>query len=203
MSKDATAISAFIVTRPVLRFAMPSKAAVEKIITGLELEQSNRVLADHWLSLWDGDALPPRAKFSPAKLKSFLPGMLLFDVVPDRGVTVRLAGTGYRTVLEKDPTGSDWIAAAPESHRATRLKVFSIVARGGVLVAHRRIAMLSGSDYISEEILLPFAPDANGVVTILARVNFGESQFRNIRSIPQVTGDPLDVKLVPFAQAHD
>ena len=109
---------------------MPSKRAVENIIAGLDLEQSNRTLADHWLSLWEGDALPPRAKLNPAKLKSFLPGMLLFDVVPDRSITVRLAGTGYRYALQNDPTGTDWIAAAPESHRANRLKAFSTIARG-------------------------------------------------------------------------
>lgn len=177
---------------------MPSKRAVENIIAGLDLEQSNRTLADHWLSLWEGDALPPRAKLNPAKLKSFLPGMLLFDVVPDRSITVRLAGTGYRYALQKDPTGTDWIAAAPESHRANRLKAFSTIARGAVLIAHRRIGMLAGEDYISEEILLPFAPDASGVVTVMARVNFGEREFQRIRSVPQVTGEPLDVKIVPF-----
>src|SRR5262249_36640902 len=97
-----------------LRNVMPafSKAAVEKIIDGLNLEESNRVFAAHWLSLWDGDALPPGARFSPAKLKAFLPGLLKFEVVPDTRVIVRLAGTGYSNVLKKDPTGSDWIEAA-------------------------------------------------------------------------------------------
>ena len=177
---------------------MPDKSAVERILAELNLEASNRALADNWLSLWDGDALPPRSKFNPARLKNYLPGILLFDVVPDRSVTVRLAGTGYRYVLRKDPTGADWIAAAPESHRATRLSAFSAIARGAVLVAHRRVAMLHDDDFISEEIILPFAPEPNGVVTLLCRVNFSEIHFRRIKSIPQVTGDPLDVKLLPF-----
>lgn len=111
-----------------------SKAAVEKVIAGLNLEESNRLFAAHWLSLWDGDALPPSARFSPAKLKAFLPGLLKFEVVPDTRVIVRLAGTGYSYVLKKDPTGSDWIAAAPEHHRATRLKVFSTIARGAMML---------------------------------------------------------------------
>jgi len=179
---------------------MPSsrKATVEGIVAGLGLEASNRMLADHWLSLWENDAPPPRKNFSPGKLKSFLPGILLFDVVPDTSVTVRLAGTGYRYVLQKDPTGTDWIAAAPESHRANRLQAFSAIARGAILVAHRRVAMLHDDDFTSEEVILPFAPDTSGVVTLLCRVNFAEGQFHRIRSIPQVTGDPLDVKVVPF-----
>lgn len=178
-----------------------SKSAVEEIIADLNLEESNRAFAAHWLSIWDGDALPPGARFSPAKLKAFLPSLLKFEVVPDKRVTVRLAGTGYNYVLKKDPTGSDWIEAAPEDHRATRLKVFSTIARGAVLVAHRRIAMLHDDDFISEEILLPFAPDANGAVAVLGRVNFASGQFVRIRSVAQVTGDPLDHKLVPFPEA--
>ena len=175
-----------------------SRSAVERIVAGLNLEESNRVLAEHWLSLWDGNALPPRARFNPAKLKSYLPSILMFDVVPDRSVKVRLAGTGYRYVLERDPTGEDWIAAAPQSHRDTRLRSFSAIARGAVLVAHRRVAMLHDGQHVSEEILLPFAPDAHGVVTVLGRVNFKADEFRHIRSAPQILGDPLDVILVPF-----
>ncbi|MBS0273746.1 MAG: PAS domain-containing protein [Proteobacteria bacterium] len=180
-----------------------SKAAVEEIISGLNLEESNRVFAAHWLSLWEGDALPPGARFSPAKLKAFLPGLLKFDVVPDRRVTVRLAGTGYSNLLQKDPTGSDWIAAAPQDHRATRLRTFSAIARGAVLVAHRRVAMLHGDGMISEEILLPFAPETNGAVAVLGRVNFTPAQFMRVRSIAQVTGDPLDHTLVSFPQKTD
>lgn len=178
--------------------ATHSRSAAQKAIAGLNLEASNRELAEHWLSLWDGDALPPRGTFNPARLKSFLPGIMLFDVVPDRSVKVRLAGTGYRFVLERDPTDEDWIAAAPESHRAARLHSFSVIARGAVLVAHRRVAMLNDGEHISEEILVPFAPDANGVVTLLCRVNFKAEDFRHIKSMPQVLGDPLDVILVPF-----
>ena len=178
--------------------AVHSRRAVERIIAGLNLEESNRVLAEHWLSLWDGDALPPRAKFNPARLKSYLPSVLMFDVVPDRSVKVRLAGTGYRYVLDRDPTGEDWIDAAPEKQRATRLRSFSAIARGAVLVAHRRVAMLHDGEHISEEILLPFAPDAGGTVTVLGRVNFKAEEFRHIKSMPQILGDPLDVILVPF-----
>jgi hypothetical protein len=175
-----------------------SKAVAADIVSRLVLEERNREFVHHWLSLWDGDALPPWANFSPAKLKPFLPSILLFEVVPDNRVTVRLAGTGYRYILKTDPTGRDWIAAAPESHRATRLQVFSAVARGAILIAHRRISMLSGADHISEEILLPFAQEPKGYVPVLVHVNFRPEQFAEVKSIAQVTGDPLDYKLIPL-----
>lgn len=171
---------------------------VQDIVARLGLEASNRVLVDYWLSLWEGDALPPRAKFSPAKLKRFLPSIILFDVVPDARVTVRLVGTGYRYALGGNFTGKDWIAAAAEDHRAARLRVFSAVARGAIFVAHRRIAMLDSDAVVSEEVLLPFAPEPDGTVCVLVRVNFEGDQFQKIKSIPQVTGEPLDTKLVPF-----
>jgi len=78
--------------------------------------------------------------------------------------------------------------------------VFSTIARGAVLVAHRRVAMLHGDEFISEEVLLPFAPDAHGAVTVLGRVNFTPGHFVRVRSIAQVTGDPLDHTLVPFPE---
>lgn len=176
----------------------PNKRAAEDAVAQLELESSNAGLASHWLSLWQGDDLPARAAFHPAKLKPYLASILLFDVVPDQSVRVRLAGTGYRHILGAELTGQDWIAAAPESHRAIRLGLFSAVARGAIIMAHRRIAMTTGADYLSEEILLPFAREASGAHPVLVHVNFKPQQFLQIRSIPQVTGDPLDWKMLPL-----
>jgi hypothetical protein len=171
---------------------------VQEVLAKLDLEESNRALADHWLSLWDGDALPPRAKLNPGKLKEFLPNIIMFNVVPDVSVVVRLAGTGFRYFLDSELTGGDWIALAPESHRATRLQLFSSIARGAILVAHRRIAMTVGDDYLSEEVLLPFAPEPSGSSPVLVHVNFKAEHFLKIKSMTQVTGDPIDYKLVPL-----
>ena len=175
-----------------------SRVGVEDLVSRLALEERNREFVNHWISLWKGNTLPPWANFSPAKMKPFLSNILLFEVVPDHRVTVRLAGTGYRYILKTDPTGKDWIDAAPESHRATRLKTFSAVARGAILIAHRRIAMLSGVDHISEEVLLPFALEPSGYVPVLVHVNFRPEQFAKVKSIAQVTGDPLDYELIPL-----
>jgi hypothetical protein len=176
----------------------PNKRAAEDAVAQLDLEASNAALASHWLSLWPGDGLPPRAAFRPAALKPYLPSILLFDVVPDESVTVRLAGTGYRYILGAELTGQDWIAAAPPSHRAMRRGLFSTVARGAIVMAHRRIAMTTGEDFVSEEILLPFAREASGAHPVLVHVNFRPRQFLEIRSIAQVTGDPLDWKMLPL-----
>jgi hypothetical protein len=178
-----------------------SHAVAVSAVTELGLATANRALAEHWLSLWPGDALPPRAAFHPAKLKPFLASMLLFNVVPGLGVTVRLAGTGFAHILKTELTGADWIAAAPDDHRARRLEIFSTIARGAICVAHRRIAMSVGEDYISEEIMLPFAAEPGSTVqTVMVHVNFRPEQFLQIKSIKQVTGDPIDFRIVTLAR---
>src|ERR1700710_3054495 len=90
-----------------------SRAVVQRRVAELCLDTSNQVLVDHWFSLWSGDALPTREQFSPARIKPFLPSMLISEVVPDESITVRLAGTGYRVILGPGPTRADWIAGAP------------------------------------------------------------------------------------------
>ena len=172
-----------------------TRAVVEARIGALCLENSNQALVDHWFSLWDGDA---REQLSPGRIKPFLPSMIIFEVVPDQSVTVRLADTAHRFILEHDPTGSDWIAAAPANHREARLRTFSAVARGGFVVAHRRIAMLASDDHISEEIIFPLAARPSGSVPVVVHVNFRQEQIARVKSIAQVRGDPIDHRFISF-----
>jgi hypothetical protein len=58
--------------------------------------------------------------------------------------------------------------------------------------------MTVGDDYVSEEILLPFAPEPGGCSPVLVHVNFKPEHFLKIKSMAQVTGDPIDYKLVPL-----
>ncbi len=179
---------------------MFDKSAAERIVSQLDLEASNRELAQYWLSLWRGGELPSRSAFNPVKMRAFLTNILMFNVIPDVSITVRLAGTGYRHILGRELTGEDWIAAAPEAHKAVRLHLFSALARGAVLVAHRHIEMTVGEDYISEEILLPFARESSGAYPVLVHVNWKPNQFLKIKSVREVIGDPLDYKLVPLPE---
>ena len=177
------------------------KRAAAGIVAALDLEETNRVLCEHWLSLWPGDALPPRAAFHPAQLKPYLPSIILFNVVPDVSVTVRLAGTRYNHILGAELTGKDWLAAASEQHRPVRLQFFSAIARGAVAMDHRLLAMSAGDDIVVEEILLPFAAEANGVCPVLVHVNLKATQYLKIKSIKQVLSDPLDFKVMPLVRA--
>jgi len=179
------------------------RQAAERTIEALHLARSNGELAARWLGLWQGNALPPRESFRPANFKNFLPTVVLLNVVPDVSVTVRLAGTRYAHILGREMTGMDWIAAAPERHRATRLEGLSRIARGAILLGHRRLATTDGDDYICEEIILPFAPDAHGVTPVLAHADIPTDRYLKIKSVAQAVGEPMDYMVVPLEPAAE
>ncbi len=179
------------------------RQATERAIDALHLARSNGEVAARWLGLWRGDALPPRAAFRPTGFKSFLSTIVLFNVVPDESVTVRLAGTRYAHILGEEMTGMDWIAAAPQRHRATRLDLYSRIARGAILLGHRRLVTMAGEDHVCEEIVLPFAPDAQGVTPVLAHVHLPVDHYLKIKSVPQALGEPVDYALVTLEKAAD
>ena len=175
-----------------------SKREAERALAELDMTAANRALCDHWLSLWPGDALPPRAAIAPARLKPYLPNIMLMDTVPDRSVTIRLAGTRIVSSLKTELTGQDWVALAPKSYRAKRLRNYSAVARGAVVVGHRRVPLTFEQYNVCEEILLPFAEEAGGNCPVLAHVSGTSPDLVEIGSAEAALGRPLDFKLIPL-----
>lgn len=170
-------------------------------LAGLNLEDANQALADYWLSIWPGDRLPPRSALNPARMKAFLPNIVLFNVVPDVSVRVRLSGTHIDQILGGGLAGADWIAAAGPERAAIRLARFGDIARGAVLVDHRHAMMALGDPAVLEEILLPFAPDADGVSAVIAHVNLTAEQYVKVARVRNVLSEPLDHKVVTLAPA--
>ena len=164
------------------------------------MRDANRALVEYWLSLWADDALPSRAKLKPARLKYYLPNLLLFDTVPDRSVTIRLAGTHIVRSLKTELTGRDWIALAPKSYRAERLRIFSALARGAIGLGHRRIPLTYGQHYVSEEIVLPFAREAGGICPVMCHLDGNADPHVEIHPVEEALGSPIDFKLVPLPQ---
>jgi len=173
-----------------------SKREAERALAELDMTAANRALCDHWLSLWPGDALPPRAAIAPARLKPYLPNIMLMDTVPDRSVTIRLAGTRIVSSLKTELTGQDWVALAPKSYRAKRLRNYSAVARGAVVVGHRRVPLTFEQYNVCEEILLPFAPDQNGIYPVLVHLDWKPLAYTEVESVPDALGAPTDTKII-------
>jgi hypothetical protein len=175
-----------------------SKNAVETILAKVDLEEINRAFVQHWLSLWQGDELPARTQLNPSKMKRFLTKMMILDVVPDQGVTIRLAGTGLTAVLEMELAGKDWIALAPEHYREERLRIFSDIARGAFGVGHRRVDLLHDETMTCEEVILPLASSATGTIPVIIHVNTQLPHLSAIKSTTHALGNPIDFKVIGF-----
>jgi PAS domain len=172
-----------------------SKRDAERLVAGLILRPASRTLVEYWLSLWAGDALPRRETLRPARMKRYLPNVLLFDVVPEKSVTVRLAGTQIVHAIKTELTGRDWVAMAPPSYRAERLRVFTALARGAIGVGHRRIPTTFNQHYNSEEVLLPFAPEAGGVSPVMCHLDGDADRHAEVYPVSEAIGKPLNFGL--------
>lgn len=70
-----------------------SKAAAQQCFDMEPLGPNGQRVANYWLSLWRGDALPSRADFKPRDVADQLPNICIFDVIPDKSVRCRLFGS--------------------------------------------------------------------------------------------------------------
>ncbi|HEY4273862.1 MAG TPA: PAS domain-containing protein [Rhizomicrobium sp.] len=108
------------------------KNDLRRILAQVDFSERCQQLADYWLSLCSDTALPQRDSIDPARIKALLPGIIIFEVVPDVSVRVGLSGMDFRGALKIELSGADWIARTPAKDRAERLKIFSQVARGAI-----------------------------------------------------------------------
>jgi hypothetical protein len=137
-----------------------------------------RPVVDYWLSLWRGDALPPRADFKPKAVVKALPSIAIFDVVPDKSVHCRLMGSSLTQGLGRDPKGEDWIALTRPEDRPERLQRWSRVARGAIGRGLRSGYRESGARQFAEELMLPFAPgEGSDVHHILYHLSWKQTVY--------------------------
>ena len=130
--------------------------AARSALGAVSFVPDNRRLADYWLSLWDGDALPLRRHFEPRRVPNLLSGICIFDVVPNKQVTCRLAGSAIRQALGYELKNTDWLAHLAPGDRPVRLSRFTELTLGTAAWSLRRARYIDGHDRIAEEILLPF-----------------------------------------------
>jgi hypothetical protein len=123
---------------------------------GLPLQAENRRIVAYWLSLWEGNLLPLRARFEPVRVRDLLPGVVIMEIKPRERVLIRLSGSAINRAFGRDITGMDILAMTPERYRATRLERNSQVAEGAASLVHRSGVSRAGEPWASEEVQLPF-----------------------------------------------
>jgi hypothetical protein len=166
---------------------------LRRMIADLEFAPSNRQLVDYWLSLCQDDKLPDRSAFRPADVRPLLANLVIYDVVPGKSVTVRLAGTTFNIALGLELKGRDWVKLAPENHRPQRLRGFTDIAMGAIGRGLRRVEMLPTGYYTFEGIMLPCHADRNSDVhPVVGHIDWNPGrEFVKIKSPEQALGAPL------------
>ncbi|MGH6873191.1 MAG: PAS domain-containing protein [Rhizomicrobium sp.] len=122
----------------------------------LTLAPESRRILDYWLSLWEGCALPQRARFEPVRIRDLLPGVMIMEVKPGERVMARLSGSAVNAAVGMDLTGKDLLALTRDSDRRERLERNSQTGLGNAGWCIRRGARPDGSEWSAEEIHLPF-----------------------------------------------
>jgi hypothetical protein len=158
------------------------KNDLRRILAKVDFSERCQQLADYWLSLWRDNALPARDTIDPARIKGLLPGVIIFEVVPDRSVKIGLAGTDFRTALKVELSGADWLARTPPKDRAERLRVFSAVARGAI--AFNRWCFIHNVPGVGvaacEKLLLPLqAGNDKAITPVLGFVDWSDARRKS------------------------
>jgi hypothetical protein len=179
------------------------RSAVAVTVAKLDLVPPQKKLLEYWLSLWSDDELPERGRFHPADVKPLLPMLAIFDVVPDKSVTVRLAGTAYTAVLGRELTGMDWLAVLPANLRATRLRRFSEIARGAIGKGVRRIELHGAKPSECSEFMLPFrAENGSDNHPVICHVAWRpEQRFFKVKSWEQAVGAARSFETIALPRA--
>jgi PAS domain len=160
----------------------------------------NRKLAEYWLTLWDGDALPARTRFSPGAVRELLPGIMIMEIAPNRRIAVRLAGTAINAAFGVDITGKDLLALSPSESRDGRLARNSLVAAGAASLCLRYAKSRLGETVASQEIQLPFRDfTADGARLVLFHTSWRpEHAEPGVPDVSRMLDAPTDWRLIPL-----
>jgi hypothetical protein len=133
-----------------------SKALADEGFAQISLAAENRRLASYWLSLWEVDELPQWRHYDPSRVRDLLPGIAIMEIKASTYVRMKLSGSAVNAAFGHDLSGQDVLAVTKESDRATRLARNSQIAEGCASWAIRKGRAVDGSDWLSEEVQLPF-----------------------------------------------
>jgi hypothetical protein len=172
-----------------------TKAAAEAALEKLKLGSSNRAFAGYWLSLWEGDELPRHERFDHYRIEGLSPNLIEFDVLPESRVMVRKAGRETCEILGEDVNGIDWVLYARIRNRRSRMRNLTAIANGAVNIVRRRLTMVSGPAVFNEELLLPFAPDSDGICPVVAHTDWKIDRALRLTGISEIEPLPRDSRL--------
>jgi two-component system response regulator FixJ len=154
--------------------------AAHKAIGALGFAGIDLLIAEYWLSLWQGDNPPRLSKFDATKVREAIPGLSFFEVAMNGQVICRSAGPAYKFFFGYDITGQDWISLTPPNERTLRTERIQAIVNGAICSGQRRAPDRLPDQQWFTDITLPFAAESNGVRHFLVHANWrpNESELR-------------------------
>jgi hypothetical protein len=157
-------------------------------IDRLGLAEKNIKFAHYWLSLWDGDKPPTRARLEPHSIPDLLPGTALIEVRANLDPICRLSGTAIDIAIGRPLTGANLLDFVSDEGKAIRQSRASTIVEGSASVS-RTPYLQSGKTKVIETVQLPFC----GMTEDVSRLYMAHTNWRPSDgfAIPPRPSEPL------------
>jgi len=160
---------------------MPYDLAVTReMIEQAGLAPRTQKIFEYWLSLWEGDELPKLSRFRPEDVPQLAANILIFNVVPDKSVTIRSAGDSFTRSSSGWRLGTDWLTTAPPRARDSRLRRFTASARGAIVRGIPEAILKSEHAYFYEAVHFPFRSEDDGVTPVMVYIDWEPPNNENM-----------------------
>lgn len=84
----------------------------------------NQAFYDYWLSLPREGILPHRRNFLPEAVPSLLPNMMIYELVSDDFIKIRLLGTSVEDRYGQNSTGTNYLDLVEYNRRPKASQAF-------------------------------------------------------------------------------
>lgn len=133
-----------------------------------------QTLFAYWNALRRGRLMPSRADFDPVRVPKLLPHIILYNVAPAGGYTVRLVGEAVEAFIGRNTTGSRAGTLLNDRGLAAMTEILDAVCRERAPRFRRgKIYWVSEKNHRAfEACFLPLSADGETVNIILAAAKF-------------------------------
>ncbi|HTW50292.1 MAG TPA: PAS domain-containing protein [Stellaceae bacterium] len=150
--------------------ALDRAGDIERALLATPQDQTNRHFVAAWLG-WRraGQLMPKRSAIELQDIKELLGRVILFELISEDDVRIKVAGSQLRDHVNFEATGRNFAAITPPAQwpvRRWRLKKMATRPCGGVMI-NRETETQSGDAVRFETVTLPVEPDGAGKPRLL------------------------------------
>jgi len=146
----------------------------EAAFIGAPRDARVKALYDYWDGLRLGRAMPARADVDPTAIPSLLPMIIMYDVPPNGGYTIRLVGEELVEFVGRNATGSLAGSVMPPRSAEVMIRILDAVTseRAPKFRAGKAHWLADKAYREFEACFLPLSADGHTVNMVLGGVSF-------------------------------